>query len=101
MNTKNVLKGNHALWLLFSIKSSDYGAATVEKLSLYSTCTGSTVSFGSAKKKKPPMYSCETNFIEVRMQINLQHLVLVFVSVVIRLVLVRVLSSLCYWSLIG
>ena len=35
----NVLKGNRALLLLFSNKSSDYGAATVAKLSLYSTCT--------------------------------------------------------------
>ena len=37
-------------WLLFSIKSSDYCAATVAKLSLYSTCTWSAVSFGSVKK---------------------------------------------------
>ena len=46
MNTKNVLKWNRALWLLFSIQSSGYGAATVAKVGLYSTCTQSTVSFG-------------------------------------------------------
>ena len=36
--------------LNFSIKSSDYCAATVGKLSLYSTCMRSTVSFGSVNK---------------------------------------------------
>ena len=42
---QNVL--NCALWLLFSIQSSDYGATTVPKVSLYSTGILSTVSFGS------------------------------------------------------
>ena len=46
-NTKNVLKGNRALWSLFSSQSSDYGATTVAKVSLYFTCMRSTVSFGS------------------------------------------------------
>ena len=45
-NTKNVLKWNRALWLLFNIQSSDYGATTVAKISLFSTFTRSTVSFG-------------------------------------------------------
>ena len=72
MNTKNDLKWNRALWLLFNIQSSDYGATTVvkiclkwnralrlqfnfqssdysattaAKISLYSTFTRSTVSF--------------------------------------------------------
>ena len=45
-NPKNVLKWNLALWLLFNIQSSDYGATTVAKISLYSTFTRSTVSFG-------------------------------------------------------
>ena len=51
--TKNVLKWNLALWLQFSIKFSVYCAATVAKLSLYSICTRSAVSFGSVKKQKP------------------------------------------------
>ena len=38
-NHHYILKGNRALWLLFSIQYSDYGAATaVAKVSLYSTC---------------------------------------------------------------
>ena len=37
---------NGALWLLFNIQSSDYGATSVAKVSLYSTYTQSTVSFG-------------------------------------------------------
>ena len=45
MNTKNDLKWNRALWLLFNIQTSDYGATTVAKISLYSTFTRSTVSF--------------------------------------------------------
>ena len=49
---KNVLKWNRALWLLFSIKSSDYCTATVAKLNLFSTCTRSAVRFGSVKKLK-------------------------------------------------
>ena len=32
---QNVLKGNRALWLQFSIQSFDYGATTVAKVSLY------------------------------------------------------------------
>ena len=51
--TKYVLKWNLALWLLFSIKFSVYSAAKVAKLSLYSTCTRSAVSFGSVKMEKP------------------------------------------------
>ena len=43
---KNVLKWNRALRLLFNIQSSDYGATTMAKISLYSTVTWSTVSFG-------------------------------------------------------
>ena len=35
----------------FGGKSSDYGAATAVKLSLYSTCTLYAVSFGSVKKR--------------------------------------------------
>ena len=35
--------------LLFSMRSSDYGAATVAKVSLYSTCMQTTVNFGSDK----------------------------------------------------
>ena len=50
MNTKNVLKVNRALLLLVSNKSSDYGTGMVAKLSLYSTCTWSTVNFCSVKK---------------------------------------------------
>ena len=42
---KNDLKWNHALRLLFNIQTSDYGATTVAKISLYSTFTRSTVSF--------------------------------------------------------
>ena len=34
MNTKNDLKWNRALWLLFNIQTSDYGATTVAKISL-------------------------------------------------------------------
>ena len=33
--------------LLFSMQSSDYSAATVAKVSLYSACMETTVSFGS------------------------------------------------------
>ena len=47
---KNVLEWNHALWLLYSIKSSFYCVATVAKLSLYSTCTRSAAGFDFAKK---------------------------------------------------
>ena len=39
------LKWNHALWLLFNIESSDYSATTVARISLYSTFTRYTVSF--------------------------------------------------------
>ena len=39
------LKLNRALWLLFNIQSSDYRANTVAKISLYSTFTRFTVSF--------------------------------------------------------
>ena len=39
------LKWNRALWLLFIIQFSDYSATTVAKISLYSTFTTSTVSF--------------------------------------------------------
>ena len=39
------LKWNRALWLLFNIQSSDYSATTVAKISLYFTYTRSTVSF--------------------------------------------------------
>ena len=46
MNTKNVLKWNRALWFLFNIQSSDYGATTVAKIRLFSTFLRSTVSFG-------------------------------------------------------
>ena len=53
-------KGNRALWLLFSIQSSHYGAPTVAKVSLYSAYTGSTVSFGNRL-----MYSCETNLMKL------------------------------------
>ena len=35
-----------ALRLLFNFQSSDYGATTVAKISLYSTFTRSTVSYG-------------------------------------------------------
>ena len=45
-NTKNVFKWNHALWLLFNIQFSDYGATTTAKISLFSTFARSTVSFG-------------------------------------------------------
>ena len=45
MNTKNDLKRNRVLWLVFNIQTSDYGAATVAKISLYSTFTRSTVRF--------------------------------------------------------
>ena len=45
-NTKNVLKWIRALWLLFNIQSSDYGATDVVEVSLYSTFTRSTLSFG-------------------------------------------------------
>ena len=41
----NVLKGNRALWFLFSIQSSVYGATAVAKVSLFSTWMRSTVSF--------------------------------------------------------
>ena len=39
------LKWNCALWLLFNIQFSDYSATTVAKISLYSTFTRYTVSF--------------------------------------------------------
>ena len=45
MNTKNNLKWNRALRLLFNIQTSDYRVTTVAKISLYSTFTRSTVSF--------------------------------------------------------
>ena len=45
--TKNVLKWNHALGFEFSIQSSVYGATTVEKVSLFSILTRSTVRFYS------------------------------------------------------
>ena len=44
--TQNVLKWFLALRLLFNIQSSDYGATNMAKVSLYSTFTRSTVSFG-------------------------------------------------------
>ena len=46
-STKNVLKWNRALEFEFSIQSSVYGATTVAKVSLFSACTRSTVSFYS------------------------------------------------------
>ena len=42
---KKSIKWNRALWLLFNIQSSDYSATTVAKISLCSTFTRSTVSF--------------------------------------------------------
>ena len=45
INTKKYLKLNRALRLLFNFQSSDYSAATVVKICLYSTFTRSTVSF--------------------------------------------------------
>ena len=45
--TKNVLKWNCALGFEFSFQSSVYGAATVAKVSLFSTSTRSAVSFYS------------------------------------------------------
>ena len=50
MNTYNILyNGAVRFSYCVAIKSSDYGAATVAKLSLYSTCTRFTVSFGSVE----------------------------------------------------
>ena len=45
-NTKNVLNWICALRLLFNIQSSNYGVSKVAKVSLYSTFTRSTLSFG-------------------------------------------------------
>ena len=45
--TKNVLKWNRVLGFQFSIQSSVYGATTVAKVMLFSTCTRSTVRFYS------------------------------------------------------
>ena len=47
---KNVFNWIHALRLLFNIQSSDYGVTNVAKVSLYSTFTRSTLSFGYVKK---------------------------------------------------
>ena len=45
-DTKNAIKSNRELWLLFNIQSSDYGTTTtVAKISLYSTFMRSNVSF--------------------------------------------------------
>ena len=44
-STKIVLKLNHVLGFEFSIQSYGYSATTVAKLSLFSTCARSTVSF--------------------------------------------------------
>ena len=53
-------KWNRVLRLLFRIQSSDYGATTVAKVSLYSTFTRSTVSFDSVYEVETAVYSCET-----------------------------------------
>ena len=53
--TKNVLKWNRALWFVFSIQSSVYGATTVVKVSLFSTWTRSTVSFTLCKRRNRPI----------------------------------------------
>ena len=47
-------------WLLFNIQSSDYSATNVAKVSLYSTFTRSTISFGYILEVETSMYSCET-----------------------------------------
>ena len=39
------LKWNRALWLLFNIESSNYRATAMAKISIHSTFTRSTVSF--------------------------------------------------------
>ena len=44
-STKIVLKLNHVLGFEFSIQSYGYSTTTVAKLSLFSTCARSTVSF--------------------------------------------------------
>ena len=44
-------KWNRALWLLFNIQPSDYSATTVAKISLYSTFTRSTVSLTMSRNR--------------------------------------------------
>ena len=44
--TLKCFKMDPCAWLLFNIQSSDFGATNVAKVSLYSTFTRSTVSFG-------------------------------------------------------
>ena len=51
---KNVLKWNRVLGFVFSIQSSDYGATTVAKVSLFSTWIRSTVSFTLCKCRNRP-----------------------------------------------
>ena len=51
MGTKTVFKSNHALRFVFNIQSSVYGATTVEKISLFSTWTLSTVRFTLCKHR--------------------------------------------------
>ena len=55
MGTKNVFKWNRALWFVFSIQSSVYGATTVAKVSIFSTWTRSTVSFTLCKHRNRPV----------------------------------------------
>ena len=45
MGPKMFLKRKCVLWFLFSIQSSDYGATSVAKVSLFSTRTQSALSF--------------------------------------------------------
>ena len=48
------IKWNRALRLLFNLQSSDYGATTVAKISLYSTIMRSTVSFAVSRSRNRP-----------------------------------------------
>ena len=52
--TLKIFSNGSVASLLFNIQFSDYSATTVAKVSLYSTFTRSTVSFG---------YVCETNLL--------------------------------------
>ena len=57
----NHLKRNRALWLLFNTQLSDYGTTTVAKVSLYSTFTRSTISFGCLEVETGPCIAVKQN----------------------------------------
>ena len=84
-NTKNVLKWIHALLLLFNIQSSNYGITNVAKVSLYSTFTKSTVSFGYERDLAYLISNPLNTYVMFNLSINCYHILVGFCVILFRL----------------